>query len=134
MTKLQGYYSSSKRNRRSDFLIKLLLFMVIGGLAHTVLPWWGMALACFLLSFMIAENRGSAFFAAFLAIFIIWFAHAAYIDFGNEHLLSQRVIKLFPLPESSILLLIITGVLGGIAAGSAAMAGRQIRLAINNKK
>jgi hypothetical protein len=101
---------------------------------HFVLPWWGTAMVCFLIAWFTASDGGSAFFSALIAVFLIWFIHALFIDFQNNHILSKRIIALFPLPESSILLIFITGLIGGLGAGLAAMAGRQTGLFMSKKK
>ncbi|MFN4121944.1 MAG: hypothetical protein ACK4GL_01420 [Flavobacteriales bacterium] len=135
MGKIQGYYSSNRpsRSRKGDFYKKFFLFLIFSLAVHFVLPWWGTAMVCFVISWFTASDGGSAFFSALIAVFLIWLVHAILIDIRNNHILSKRIIALFPLPESSALLIFITGLIGGIAAGIAAMAGRQIGLLISKK-
>lgn len=136
MGKLRVYYSSNwqSRSRKSDFYKKFLLFLIFSLAIHFVLPWWGVATVCFFLSFITATESGNAFFAAFFAVFLIWLVHALAIDMQNGHILSKKIIALFTLPENSFLLVLITGLIGGVAGGVAAMAGRQFGLLMTRKK
>jgi hypothetical protein len=136
MTNNQGYYSSSKRNRGTSRAVfeKALLFLVVGLVLQLFLPWWVMLISCFFIALFTFDKQGNNFFAAFLGIFLLWFCFAFWIDFQNDQILSQRVIQLFPLPKSSFLLIFITGLVGGIAGGVAAMAGTQTGLLIFRNK
>jgi len=132
MTSNQGYYSNSKRDRGTSraLIEKAILFLVVGLILQLVLPWWGMLISCFFIALFTFDKQGNNFLAAFLGIFLLWFCFAFWIDFQNDQILSQRVIQLFPLPKSSFLLIFITGLVGGIAGGVAAMAGTQTGVVI----
>lgn len=136
MTNNQGYYSNSLRNRsnKGSFLEKTLFFLITAFLVQLVLPWWVMPLVIFVIAIFLYQKKGSSFFAAFLAVFLFWSIYAFAIDWRNNHILSSKVILLFPLPSSSFILVLLTGIVGGLIAGLAAMAGRQLGMLFFTKK
>ncbi|HWB91089.1 MAG TPA: hypothetical protein VG605_04535 [Puia sp.] len=97
-------------------LIALLSF--IGGL---FLPWWTIAVAAFLVSALIPQRPLAAFFAGFLALFLLWGGMALAIDVANDHILSTRVAGVLPFHESSTLLLLVTGLVGALVGGGGSL-------------
>ena len=109
------------------FLLCTLLITALGFLAGIFLPWWSIAIAAFVVALLIPQSPGRGFLSGFLGIFLLWAVVAAWIDLKNEGLLSSKVAALFKLGESSILLILITGIIGGLVGGFAAMAGSSLR-------
>lgn len=107
------------------FIITALLAFVIG--LFTSLPWYLFALTSFLVAIAIPQKPGKAFFTAFLALFVLWIALALVKDVPNQHLLSVKVAQILPLKGSFIALLFITGIVGGLIAGFAALTGSYVR-------
>ncbi len=68
-----------------------------------------------------------AFTAAFVAIFILWCILAFMADNANEHILSKKVAEILPLHGNYILLIILTGFVGGLLAGMGAITGSFLR-------
>lgn len=101
-----------------DTLILLLGFAAIGLLFHQ--HYTALALAGGYGVFSRKKNQFAVFSAAFLAMALCWLAVAAYIDFQNEQILSQRIADLFRL-SGSLPLLLVTAVIGGLMAGVAAL-------------
>ncbi|HYK77555.1 MAG TPA: hypothetical protein VEV16_11305 [Daejeonella sp.] len=113
-----------------------MLFILIALLALILqffLPWWIIALVAFGLAFWKARSGGHAFGHGFLAILALWIIIGLIQSFPNEHLLANRVGQMLMLPNASwswILVLFITGIIGGLAAGFSAMAGFYCRRAM----
>ncbi|MFY8003844.1 MAG: hypothetical protein ACOVNR_03345 [Chitinophagaceae bacterium] len=107
------------------FLITALLAFVIG--LFTSLPWYLFALTSFLVAMAIPQKPGKAFFTAFLALFLLWVVLALLKDIPNQHILSVKVAQILPLKGSFVALLILTGFVGGLIAGFAALAGSYVR-------
>jgi hypothetical protein len=108
------------------FFLSVILIIVLGFLAGLFSPWWSIAVVSFLTTILIRQSLGKSFFAGFLGIFILWVGVSWWIDLKNESILSHKIAKMFYLDGSSILLILITGLLGGIVAGFAGMAGASI--------
>ena len=110
------------------FLTTFLAFAI--GL-FTFLPWWSFVFTSFIVSVAIHQKPGIAFLAGFSGLFILWTLLAVLKDTANEHILSTKVAHLFPLGGSYLLLILITGLLGGLVSGLAALTGSNFRKTSN---
>ena len=126
---MKGYYSSSKSNRRgtNGFVAGLFVTGFACFLAELFLPWWSLVIVCVLLGFFLEKINRFPFLVGFLAVFILWSGFAAWIDHANLSILSARVIQLFPVPPSSALLILITGIIGGIIGGFSVLTGHSFK-------
>lgn len=106
----------------STGLIALLSF--IGGL---FLPWWTIAVAAFLVSALIPQKPLRAFFAGFLALFLLWGGMALSIDLSNQSILSARIAGILPLGGSSIALIGVTALVGALVGGGGALTAAYLR-------
>src|ERR1700741_5503079 len=59
--------------------------------------WWFFAVVAFLVAVLIHQKGLKAFSAGFLALFILWFVLAFWMDFVNEGVLSVKIAELLPL-------------------------------------
>lgn len=111
------------------FTLAVLLTLLAGtavGLLSFV-PWWGFVVSSLLVAAILPQTPSMSFAAGFLGMFISWAGLAWWIDQLNQHLLSTQIAQIFPLQGSSAALLLVTGLLGGLLAGLAALAGTFIR-------
>jgi hypothetical protein len=60
-------------------------------------------------------------------VFILWAGLAWWIDMKNNGVLSARIAHVLPLGGSSVVLILVTGLIGGLVAGLGAMTGSYIR-------
>ncbi|GEM_PF-78412 len=129
MNNTAGSYMSSVARRRARrwFIPRMLLLGIVAGVAQWYLPFWSLPASCFLIGFLTAPVNRSAFWAGFIGIFLLWTGLAFYQDWMNDSILSQRVVQLFPLPKSSALLILITGIIGGLLGGMASKTGDLFR-------
>ena len=100
------------------FLIILILSFASG----YFLPWWVVAIAAFIAAFFAGRRPGYTFTAGFAAVFIAWVVLALFKSVPNNHILVKRVTVLFHLPNWQ-LLLVLTGAVGGLLGGMAALTG-----------
>jgi hypothetical protein len=114
------------------FLLSVSLILVFAFIAGLYLPWWSIALISFLVLLLIPQSIGISFLAGFISIFLLWAGLALIIDIKNESILSQKIAALFSLGEASFLLILITGLLGGLVSGFAAMSGSTLRLILKS--
>ena len=108
----------------NSFLLTALLSFIAG---IYISYWWFFAVIAFLVAIMIHQKGFKAFFAGFLALFILWFVLAFWMDLVNEGVLSVKIATLLPLGGSKWLLMIITASMGGLVAGFAALSGSYLR-------
>lgn len=109
------------------FLVATLLTALLSFIASLWFDWWIIAVVSFLVALLIQQGLGMAFLSGFLGVFLLWTALALWIDVQNKGLLSHKIAELLPLGGNSILLLCITGIVGGLVAGFAAMSGSSLR-------
>ncbi len=108
-------------------LFPILAIAIVSAVVQNFAPWWSIAIVAFIISYLLRLKPGLAFLAAFLGVFILWAGVAARLDFGNDHILSQRIATLFPLKGNYWLLLLLTGVIGGLVSGLAGLSGALLR-------
>jgi len=109
------------------FILALLLTASLAFLAGLRLEWWSIALVAFLVALLIPQTVSSSFLSGFAGIFLLWALLAFWIDNKNGSTLSHRIAELFKLGGSSILLVLVTALIGGLVGGFAAMAGSSLR-------
>ena len=103
------------------FLVSTIMVALLSLAAGMFLPWWSIALAAFLVIFIIKLSPLPAFFSGFLGVFICWSLVALFRDIANEGVLSVKIAQIFPLGGSAALLIFITALVGGIVGGLAAL-------------
>lgn len=92
------------------------------------LPWWSIAIAAFLIPFVLVQKPLISFFSGFLAIFLLWGLYAFIINNSNHDILANRISQVILKRENSMLLILITASLGGIVAGFASLSGSFLRM------
>jgi hypothetical protein len=111
------------------FIVAVLLTALLSYAAglFAVLPWWTFAICAFIVALAIHQKAWKAFLSGFMALALLWGLMAAYIDLRNEHLLGNKIAGLLLKTSSSIILVLITALVGGLVAGFAAMTGSFLR-------
>jgi hypothetical protein len=109
------------------YILSILVTALLAFVSGLYLPWWGIAIAAFLVSAAIPQKPAFSFLSGFLGVFLLWEVLAWWIDNKNNGILSQKVANLFGMGNSSVLLIVITSILGALVAGFAALAGSYLR-------
>jgi hypothetical protein len=107
------------------FLIALLSFALC-----LYLPWWTIAIAAFLVAFLIPVKPGYAFIAGFVSLFLLWGALSLFLSVSNHHLLAGKISTLILQKESPYLLILLTATIGAVVGGFAALSGSLFRKVI----
>lgn len=108
------------------FLASIILTSLLAYTMGLFLPWWSVALAGLLAGLSIPQKRLIAFLGSFLAVFILWSGIALYISYANDHILARKISMLVLKKEAPILLIFVTGAIGGFVAGISAFTGRSL--------
>jgi len=106
------------------FLFSIILIILLAAVTEYFFVWWTIVLVAFVVALLFRLNPGKAFLAGFLAIAILWLAWTLKIDSANQHILSQRMAKLFSLPGYGWFIgveVVVGGLLGGLGAWSGAL-------------
>ncbi|HET6766908.1 MAG TPA: hypothetical protein VFH08_05905 [Chitinophagaceae bacterium] len=116
-------------------VIATILTASLSFIAGIYIPlWWFFAVVALLVALLIHQRAGKAFLAGFLALFILWFILAFWIDNENGGVLSVKIASLLPLGGSKWLLIIFTALIGGLVAGFAALSGSFLRSTSSKKQ
>lgn len=109
-------------------ILNFIVTILIALLLSLFLPWWSVMVAAFVTALFFTLNRSAVFFVPFLAIFIFWAVYAFWLGNVNDFILSKKIAILLPLGGNAWFLILVTGVIGGLAAGVAALFGKQCSL------
>jgi len=115
------------------FIISVLLIALLSFASCLYLPWWSIALVSFTVTILIHQNNLLSFLSGFVAVFLLWTILAYSISAGNSHILAHRVSSLIISVDSPFLLALISGLIGALTAGTAALAGSYVRLKSRRK-
>lgn len=109
------------------FITVILLTALLGYAAPLYFTWWSFAVSSFIIALLVHQKAWAAFIATFLGLFFLWGIMAMIIDNANNHLLSQKIASVLPLNGSSVLLIFITALIGGLVSGLAGLSGSLVR-------
>lgn len=109
------------------FLVAIVLTALLAFISGLFLPWWGIAITSLLVAVLIHQKAGKAFLSGLLGVMLLWAGLAWWIDMKNNGVLSKKIASVLPLGGNAMLLILVTGLLGGLVGGFAAMTGSYLR-------
>ncbi len=115
------------------FIIRLLVIAVLCFITAQFMPWWSIIICASLVSFFLPGNNFNVFLSGFLGAGLLWLVMAWKVDMEVASIMSNKIVQLFPIEDTSMLV-IITGILGGLVGGFAAFTGNSFRLIFIKKK
>ena len=112
-TPMETNFETSDMKFFNSVLLTALLSFIAGILYFILVVFCS---GCFFSSSIDPSKRLKAFFAGFLALFILWFVLAFWMDLANEGVLSVKIASILPLDGSKWLLMIVTAFIGGLSS------------------
>ncbi len=112
--------------------INFIATIVLAGLLSLFLPWWSVMLAALVTSFAIPLKKVAVFFVPFLAILLFWAVYCFILSSSNDFTLAKKISQLLQIGGNPYALILVTGVIGGLAAGITGIFGKQITLLRKN--
>jgi hypothetical protein len=109
------------------FLVAILLTALLSFVSGLYVPWWGIAIAAFLVNALIRQEKLKSFFSGFCAVFLLWGGLSWWIDSKSNGALSQKIAQILPLGGSVFSLVMLTAFTGALVAGFAALAGSYLK-------
>lgn len=106
----------------SNFIATIILSILLS----LILPWYAVMVAAFITGMFINLKGIWVFLIPFLAVMLLWISHAYILGNANDFILAKKIAVLLPLGGYSIVLILVTGLIGGIAAGVAGILGKQV--------
>ena len=106
----------------TSFIVTILMAVLLS----IVLPWWSVMLAALLSALLIPLKKAAVFFVPFMAILLFWGIYCFVLSSGNDFTLAKKISELLQLGGNPYALILLTGILGGLAAGISGILGNQI--------
>lgn len=109
------------------FFIAALLTALLSFITSLWFDWWIIAVVALLVALLIHQKAWKAFLAGFTGLFLLWVALAAWVNAANESILSTKIATLLGIGGNPFFLILITGFVGALVAGFAALSGSFLR-------
>lgn len=103
-----------------------LVILIASFLLQLVLPWWVIIVISFAACGLIGKTAKVSLWHPFFAIVVLWTGMALFKSIPNHNLLVSRVAEMFSL-HAWWLILVLTSLLGGFAAGVSGLCGYHFR-------
>jgi len=110
-----------------NLAVRIALIVILGSVAQYYFPWWSVVLVAFSVELILGKGGKHSFFAGFYGVSIPWILLSAYIDIKSESILSVRILELFKLPQYGVVMVVLTGLLGGLAGGIASLSAGWVK-------
>jgi len=115
------------------FLIQVVLTVLLSYVAEQFLPWWTIGICAAIVAVGLSLNRVTAFLGGFTAISLLWMVVATLIDVHTNSILSNKIAPLLGF-QGSTLLILLTGLVGGVVGGLGALSGQQLRMLLTQSE
>jgi hypothetical protein len=113
--------------------MNLALIIVISVILQLFTPWWIIAIIPFVILAWKPTNAPKAFWCGFLGIGLPWLIYGYYFHFISDGALTNRIAKIFSLPNG-LLLLLVTATLSALIGGFSALSGYWVRQLFNRQR
>ena len=116
-------------NKMFNFITTIALSFLLG----LFLPWSSIMWASYGSARLFPLEKWSTFLVPFSAIFLYWGIQAFVMSSRNDFILAGKISDLLQLGGSPYVLIFVTGVIGGLAAGIAAILGSETKVLLPSK-
>ncbi len=113
----------------TNFIVTIVLAYILS----LFLPWWSIMIAGTLSAMLVPLKKAAVFFIPFLAILVFWAIYTYILSSANDFTLAKKISELLMIGGNPYLLILVTGIIGGLAAGLSAILGKQL-IAISKRK
>jgi hypothetical protein len=114
-------------------LTNFIATLIIAFILSLFLPWWSIMLAAFLTAFLMPLKKAAVFIVPFLSVALLWIIQSWILSSTNDYILAKKIATLLPLGGNPFVLMLVSGIIGGLAAGIAAVFGKQCKILFGNK-
>ncbi|TYA52282.1 hypothetical protein [Formosa maritima] len=106
-------------------IINFITTIIVALILSQFLPWWSIMVAAFATGLFFSLKGASVFVVPFLAIMSFWMVYAFWLSNTNDFILANKIAVLLPLNGNAYLLILVTAIIGGLAAGISGIFGKQ---------
>ena len=110
-----------------------IVILIAAFVLQFLLPWWIVLVIAFATCGLIAKTGRIAFWSLFFAIALLWMGMALFKSLPNYNILAGRVAEMLSV-KVWWMVLVLTGVFGGLAAAITGYCGYHFRKAVLIKK
>jgi|TARA_B100000508_G_C11408114_1_gene251866 hypothetical protein len=103
-------------------MILAVIILVAAFILNLFLPWWSVAIPGFIVGYLFKKEATPSFLWGFLGVFLLWAGQSAFINIGNNGILAARIAEMMGM-KTGWLIVLITGVIGGLVSGFGTMTG-----------
>lgn len=107
-------------------IIHSIVTIALAYILSIFLPWWSVMTAALITSYLIPLKKAAVFFIPFLAILLLWGIQSYILSSPNDFTLAKKIAELLTLGDNPYVLIFVTGVIGGLAAGISGILGKQL--------
>ncbi|MEQ9287997.1 MAG: hypothetical protein RIG77_13855 [Cyclobacteriaceae bacterium] len=115
------------------FITRLILISITCYLAGAIMPWWVIIVCSMVVSFLLPGHNFNSFLSGFLGVGLLWMVLAWKFDMESGSNMSSKMTQLFKI-DDPIILILATGLIGGIVGGFSAFTGNSLRQIFIKKK
>lgn len=115
------------------FLFRLILIAGLTYVTGLFAPWWSAIICAALMAFILSGNNINAFLSGFMGVGLVWMVLAWKVDIETGSIMSQKMVQLFPVDDTNMLI-IISALVGGISGALGAFTGNSFRQLFVKKK
>lgn len=115
------------------FILRVALTALLSYIIEQWLPSWSIMICAGIVSMYIRTNSATAFLDGFVAISLLWMSQASVIDVRTNSILSAKIAPLLGF-QSPVVLILLTGLAGGMLGGVGGMSGHQLYMFIHKKE
>lgn len=106
--------------------LNFIATLVLAAILSFFMPWWSVMTTALATSLFFPLKKTAVFFVPFLAILVFWGIYCFILGNANDFTLAKRIAQLLPIGGNPYLLILLTGAIGGLAAGITAIFGKQL--------
>ncbi len=108
------------------FILRIILTAGLSYLAEMFLPWWSVVGCAFLVGLLLPTKGFNDFLSGFLGVGLLWLIFAWMVDAETNSILTRQMAPMLFL-NNALVVVAVTGLLGGLAGGFGALSGSQLR-------
>ena len=108
------------------FLKQTLFTIALCFIFQYFLPWWTLVFGALVGGYWFDNKAWMSFLSGLVGVGLLWVVMAMVIDIQTQSILTEKVARLFP-TKTPALLFLLTGIIGGLPAGFAAMTGSLLK-------
>ena len=110
---------------RMRLMIQIILTGLCSYFIELWLPAWAIVICAAVITMCIPTNLVTSFLGGFIAISLLWMCKATIIDVYTHSILSTKIILLLGF-QSPMMLILLTGLVGGMLGGLGSIIGQQM--------